>query len=53
MGYREGMITLIAIVSIFLVLLVAVFLLRSNHEMLNCEINICFNEMKAKEIGNR
>lgn len=47
------MITLIAIVSIFLVLLVAVFLLRNNHEMLNCEINICFNEMKAKEIGNR
>ena len=55
MGYVENMITLL--VSIFLILLVtgAVFLLRESgkHEKSNPKINICFDDMKAKEIGRR
>jgi len=55
MGYLEFMINLL--VTFFLIFLVAgaVFLFRKlgKHEKSNPKINICFDDMKAKEIGRR
>jgi len=55
MGYLEAMITLL--VSFFLILLVvgAAFMLKNlgKHEKPSPKINICFDEMKSKEIGRR